>query len=63
MLDQNEGNPVKKFCPHHLVDSDVKANVTCAVYNYNGSGKSYATLTETRAIDGSHRWDVLQFCA
>lgn len=28
---------LKKFCPHHLVDSDVKANVTCAVYNYNGT--------------------------
>lgn len=28
---------LKKFCPHHLVESDVKANVTCAVYNYNGT--------------------------
>jgi WD repeat-containing protein 42A len=27
---------MKKFCPLHLVNSDVKANVTCAVYSYNG---------------------------
>lgn len=38
MIVQNEEEaPVKKFCPHHLVDSDVKANVTCAVYSYNGT--------------------------
>lgn len=38
-IDQNDihSGLLKKFCPHHLVDSDVKANVTCAVYNYNGS--------------------------
>lgn len=34
---QNEGKPLKKFCPAHLVNSEHKANVTCAVYNYNGS--------------------------
>lgn len=28
---------VKKFCPHHLLTSDFKAHVTCAVYNYNGT--------------------------
>lgn len=39
IVSQNDGKPVKKFCPHHLVNSDVKANVTCAVYNYNGSGQ------------------------
>lgn len=27
----------KKLCPDHLVDSEVKANVTCASYNYNGT--------------------------
>ncbi|XP_070551794.1 DDB1- and CUL4-associated factor 8-like [Ptychodera flava] len=27
---------LKKFCPHHLADSDIRANVTCLVYNYNG---------------------------
>ncbi|XP_064651323.1 DDB1- and CUL4-associated factor 8-like [Lineus longissimus] len=27
---------VKKYCPHHMVDSELKANVTCCVYNYNG---------------------------
>ncbi|XP_076310284.1 DDB1- and CUL4-associated factor 8-like isoform X1 [Tachypleus tridentatus] len=32
-----EENPMKKFCPHHLVDSDIRANVTCLVYNYDGS--------------------------
>ncbi|KAK3107426.1 hypothetical protein FSP39_014342 [Pinctada imbricata] len=28
---------VKKYCPHKLVDSSSKANVTCAVYSYNGT--------------------------
>ncbi|KAK3581000.1 hypothetical protein CHS0354_013894 [Potamilus streckersoni] len=28
---------LKKFCPSHLVNSDLKANVTCACYNYNGT--------------------------
>lgn len=28
---------VKKFCPHHLVNSSIKTHVTCAVYNYNGT--------------------------
>lgn len=39
MLGDSEGQNglVKKYCPHHLVDSDIKANVTCAVYNYNGT--------------------------
>ncbi|XP_067674843.1 DDB1- and CUL4-associated factor 8-like [Haliotis asinina] len=31
------GGVLKKFCPHHLLESDVKANVTCACYNYNGT--------------------------
>ena len=30
---------VKKFCPSHLVSTDSKANVTCAVFNWNGSGQ------------------------
>lgn len=34
---QIEAPPMKKFCPHHLVDSETKANVTCAVFNYDGS--------------------------
>lgn len=33
----DDGGLLKKFCPHHLVSSGVKANVTCAVYNYNGT--------------------------
>lgn len=31
------GGVLKKFCPHHLIDSSIKANVTCACYNYNGT--------------------------
>ena len=36
---------VKKYSPHHLqnsTDNDIKANVTCAVYNYNGQGQYIA---------------------
>ncbi|XP_060086234.1 DDB1- and CUL4-associated factor 8-like [Ylistrum balloti] len=37
-INSNEDDGLlKKFCPHHLVSSSVKANVTCAVYNYNGT--------------------------
>ncbi|XP_061189141.1 DDB1- and CUL4-associated factor 8-like [Saccostrea echinata] len=32
-----EDGIVKKFCPHHLIDSKSKADITCAVYNYNGT--------------------------
>ncbi|RUS86044.1 hypothetical protein EGW08_006198 [Elysia chlorotica] len=32
-----DGGVLKKLCPHHLVTSDLKANVTCACYNYNGA--------------------------
>ncbi|XP_076325601.1 DDB1- and CUL4-associated factor 8-like isoform X2 [Tachypleus tridentatus] len=32
-----EDIPMKKFSPHHLIDSDLHANVTCLVYNYSGS--------------------------
>nr|KAG5689323.1 hypothetical protein BaRGS_018866 [Batillaria attramentaria] len=31
------GGVVKKFCPDHLENSSVKANVTCACYNFNGT--------------------------
>jgi len=34
---QEDGDPMKKYCPHHLINSDVRANVTCLVYNYNGT--------------------------
>ena len=30
------GGVLAKLCPDHLVNSDIKANVTCAVYSYNG---------------------------
>ncbi|XP_069491531.1 DDB1- and CUL4-associated factor 8 isoform X1 [Ambystoma mexicanum] len=37
-IDENENNGVlKKFCPHHLVNSDSKANVTCLVYSHDGT--------------------------
>lgn len=37
-IDENENNGVlKKFCPHHLVNSESKANITCLVYSHNGS--------------------------
>ncbi|KAM7314262.1 DDB1 and CUL4-associated factor 8 isoform X2 [Ixodes scapularis] len=32
-----ESNPMKKFCPHHLLNSDVRASVSCLVYNFDGS--------------------------
>lgn len=36
-ISESEDGIVKKFCPHHLVDSKSKADITCAVYNYNGT--------------------------
>ncbi|XP_029815332.1 DDB1- and CUL4-associated factor 8, partial [Manacus vitellinus] len=39
-IDENENNGVlKKFCPHHLVNSESKANITCLVYSHDGSVK------------------------
>ncbi|XP_072049225.1 DDB1- and CUL4-associated factor 8-like [Amphiura filiformis] len=35
--DDETNGIVKKFCPHHLVDSDIRANVTCCVYSHDGS--------------------------
>lgn len=29
--------PVRKYCPHHLQNGDIRSNVTCLVYNYNGT--------------------------
>ncbi|KAG8449967.1 hypothetical protein GDO86_016594 [Hymenochirus boettgeri] len=37
-INENENNGVlKKFCPHHLVTSEAKANITCLVYSHDGS--------------------------
>uniref|UniRef100_A0A8C0E9Q5 DDB1- and CUL4-associated factor 8 n=1 Tax=Balaenoptera musculus TaxID=9771 RepID=A0A8C0E9Q5_BALMU len=37
-IDENENNGVlKKFCPHHLVNCDSKANITCFVYSHDGT--------------------------
>lgn len=33
----NEGGLMKKLCPHNLINTDMKAHITCAVYNYNGT--------------------------
>lgn len=34
----NEGKPMKLYCPRHLFDnSEIRADVTCVVYNHNGS--------------------------
>ncbi|NXM08406.1 DCAF8 factor, partial [Tyrannus savana] len=39
-INENENNGVlKKFCPHHLVNSESKANITCLVYSHDGSGE------------------------
>lgn len=32
-----ESNPMKKFSPHHLLSSDVRASVSCLAYNFDGS--------------------------
>uniref|UniRef100_A0A8C5MPW6 DDB1- and CUL4-associated factor 8 n=1 Tax=Leptobrachium leishanense TaxID=445787 RepID=A0A8C5MPW6_9ANUR len=37
-INENENNGVlKKFCPHHLVTSEGKANITCLVYSHDGT--------------------------
>nr|XP_039257390.1 DDB1- and CUL4-associated factor 8-like [Styela clava] len=38
MLDPEAPETVVKYCPHHLeTATDTKANITCLVYNYDGS--------------------------
>ncbi|UYV62929.1 DCAF8 [Cordylochernes scorpioides] len=32
-----DGKPVKSYTPHHMINWEYKANVTCLVYNYNGT--------------------------
>ncbi|CAL1531774.1 unnamed protein product [Lymnaea stagnalis] len=32
-----DGGVLKSFCPDHLINSEIKANVTCASFNYNGT--------------------------
>lgn len=39
----NEGI-VKKFCPKHLVGTESKANITCAVYNFDGTGTRFVFI-------------------
>jgi len=38
-IDSSDHSPslLRKFCPRQLLDSSVRAHVTCAIYNYNGS--------------------------
>ncbi|XP_041372422.1 DDB1- and CUL4-associated factor 8-like isoform X2 [Gigantopelta aegis] len=38
IAEDTDGGVVKKYCPHHLIGNETKANVTCACYNYNGTG-------------------------
>lgn len=33
----SDSSIVKKYCPHHLVDSDIRASISCLVYNYDGT--------------------------
>lgn len=58
-------SPLKKFCPQHLVKSDVFLHVTCAVFNYNGTeilgsfNDDDIYLFDTRQPDGAdyvHRY-------
>jgi len=35
---------VHRYCPAHLEDSDLKPNVTCAVYNHDGTGITTVVL-------------------
>lgn len=35
--EQADGGVFKKLCPDHLLNGDIKANVTCACYSYNGA--------------------------
>ena len=46
--DDESNSIVKKYCPHHLVDSDIRANVTCCVYSHDGRGKLKAGKTWPR---------------
>uniref|UniRef100_A0A2R5L8J1 Putative wd40 repeat protein n=2 Tax=Ornithodoros turicata TaxID=34597 RepID=A0A2R5L8J1_9ACAR len=33
----NGTSTLKKYCPHHLQGSDIRASVSCVVYNYDGT--------------------------
>lgn len=51
-IDENENNGVlKKFCPHHLVNSESKANITCLVYSHDGTVMGPSILRDTKAIE------------
>lgn len=32
-----DDNTLKKFCPHELLDSEIRAHITCLVYNHDGT--------------------------
>ncbi|GAB6027403.1 DDB1- and CUL4-associated factor 8 [Chamberlinius hualienensis] len=34
---REDDSQLKKYCPHHLLNSDIRANITCLLYNYDGS--------------------------
>lgn len=48
---QQQDGVLKKFCPAHLVDSEIKANVTCAVYNHDGTGMTLSFLALEFSFD------------
>ncbi|XP_075224275.1 DDB1- and CUL4-associated factor 8-like [Lycorma delicatula] len=61
-----DGGCLKKFCPQHLVKSEVFIHVTCAVFNYNGTeilgsfNDEDIYLFDTRHSDGAdyvHRYE------
>ncbi|XP_014662843.1 PREDICTED: DDB1- and CUL4-associated factor 8-like [Priapulus caudatus] len=33
----SDSSVLNKYCPHHLLGAETRANITCLVYNYNGS--------------------------
>lgn len=51
---------VKKFCPEHLVNREVRANVTSAVYNYNGE-EILASYNEDIYLFNSYETDSSKY--
>lgn len=56
-----ESNAVKKFCPHHLMNCEVRASVSCLVYNYDGSEILASYNDEDIYIFNSHHSDGAEF--
>lgn len=56
-----ESHAVKKFCPHHLMNCEVRASVSCLVYNYDGSEILASYNDEDIYIFNSHHSDGAEF--